>query len=246
MGKGSKEEFMKTEVIDYRIRGASHLGYAALPEGDKYPAVIVAHTWAGRDRFVDEKAELLASMGYLGFALDMYGDGVIGSSNEENAARMQPLLDNREELAERVSAAYKRVKEIPGVDHSRIAIIGYCFGGLVSLDLARTGVDLRGSASFHGFLHCPTEPESKPFCAKVLAMHGMQDPMVGDEQLESFYKEMTEKNVDWQLHIYGTSMHAFTNPLADNPDFGAVYSRDADRRSWALLMDFLEEIFAGQ
>ena len=237
---------MKTEVIDYHIRGSSYLGYAAHPQGEKFPAVIVAHTWAGRDRFVEQKAELLASMGYLGFALDMYGDGITGSSNEENSARMQPLLDNREELAQRVSAAYECVKEIPGVDQSRIAIIGYCFGGLVSLDLARTGVDLKGSASFHGFLNCPAELQRKPICAKILAMHGMQDPMVGDDQLESFYREMNEKNVDWQLHIYGTSMHSFTNPLADNPDFGTVYSREADRRSWALLTDFLEEVFAIQ
>ena len=91
------------------------------------------------------------------------------------------------------------MKEISGVDHSKIAIIGYCFGGLVALDLARAGVDLRGSASFHGFLNCPGEEASKPISAKVLAMHGMQDPMVGDDQLESFYREMTEKNVDWQL-----------------------------------------------
>ena len=237
---------MKTQVIDYHIREASYLGYAAIPEGKEFPAVIVAHTWAGRDRFVEDKAEMLASMGYLGFALDMYGDGFIGSSNDENSSRMQPLLDDRKELALRVSAAYARVKEILGVDHSKIAIIGYCFGGLVALDLARTGVDLRGSASFHGFLNCPGEEASKPISAKVLAMHGMQDPMVGDDQLESFYQEMTEKNVDWQLHIYGTSMHAFTNPMADSPDFGAVYSKEADRRSWVLLTDFLEEIFADQ
>ena len=152
--------------------------------------------------------------------------------------------DDRTLFRQRLNDALSQLRAIPGCQPDQILAIGYCFGGLVALDLARTGVDLRGSASFHGFLNCPSEQARKPICAKVLAMHGMQDPMVGDDQLESFYKEMTEKNVDWQLHIYGTSMHAFTNPMADSPDFGAVYSRKADRRSWVLLTDFLEEVFA--
>ena len=131
------------------------------------------------------------------------------------------------------------VSSLPGVDKSKIAVFGYCFGGLVSLDLARTGVDLRGSASFHGFLAGPEEPTKETIKAKILAMHGMKDPMVGEDQMQSFYKEMSEKDVDWQLHIYGDSMHSFTNPEANNPDFGTVYSKEADRRSWMLLMDFL-------
>ena len=113
----------------------------------------------------------------------------------------------------------------------------------MALDLARTGVELRGSASFHGFLNGHEELAGNKISGKVLAMHGMQDPMVGADQLQSFSKEMTAQNVDWQLHIYGNSMHAFTNPEANDRDLGAVYSRDADRRSWALLTDFLQEIF---
>ncbi len=112
----------------------------------------------------------------------------------------------------------------------------------MALDLARSGVNLCGSASFHGFLHDSDLPKTK-ISAKILAMHGMQDPMVGNDQLESFYGEMTEKNVDWQLHIYGQAMHSFTNPSANNPDFGTVYSEEADRRSWELLKDFLREVF---
>ena len=90
---------MKTEIINYDIDGKDFLGYAAFPDGDNFPAVIIAHTWSGRDQFVDEKAEKLAENGYLGFALDMYGDGIVGETNEENAARMQPLLDDRKELS---------------------------------------------------------------------------------------------------------------------------------------------------
>ncbi len=188
---------MKTEIINYDIDGKDFLGYAAFPDGDNFPAVIIAHTWSGRDQFVDEKAEKLAENGYLGFALDMYGDGIVGETNEENAARMQPLLDDRKELS-------KRVKAVAG----------------------------------------PEEPINEQIKAKILAMHGMKDPMVGEDQMQSFYKEMSEKDVDWQLHIYGDSMHSFTNPEANNPDFGTVYSKEADRRSWMLLMDFLEEVFS--
>ena len=235
---------MKTDVLEYSLDGKSYLGYAAMPEADSFPAVIIAHTWAGRDAFVDRKAEQLAELGYLGFALDMYGDGAVGTSVEENSAMMQPLMDDRTELAARVTAAYRRVVAIDGVDPSKIAIFGYCFGGLVALDLARTGVDLCGSASLHGFLIGSEQLNQEPINAKLLALHGMRDPMVGDDQLQSFYREMSEKNVDWQMHIYGDAMHAFTNPDADNPSFGTQYSPTADRRSWALLVDFLQEVFA--
>tara|TARA_B100001093_G_scaffold331874_1_gene316901 strand:+ start:1100 stop:1801 length:702 start_codon:yes stop_codon:yes gene_type:complete len=233
---------MYTSNVAYQVEAQNYIGHIAFPDKENFPAVIVAHAWGGRDEFADNIANKLAKLGYLGFALDMYGDGVTGTSVEENSARMQPLLDNRSQLTSRVLGAYDAVSKISGVMTSKIAICGYCFGGLVALDLARSGVNLRGSASFHGFLHDSDLPKNK-ISAKILAMHGMQDPMVGNDQLESFYGEMTEKNVDWQLHIYGQAMHSFTNPSANNPDFGTVYSEEADRRSWNLLKDFLREVF---
>ena len=233
---------MNTSNVNYQVESQNFIGYTAFPDKENFPAVIVAHAWGGRNEFADNIANKLAKLGYLGFALDMYGDGVTGTSVEENSARMQPLLDNRSQLTSRVLGAYETVSKISGVNTSKIAICGYCFGGLVALDLARSGVNLCGSASFHGFLHDSDLPKTK-ISAKILAMHGMQDPMVGNDQLESFYGEMTEKNVDWQLHIYGQAMHSFTNPSANNPDFGTVYSEEADRRSWELLKDFLREVF---
>ena len=233
---------MQTANVDYQVEAKNYIGYAAFPDKVNFPAVIVAHAWGGRDEFADNIANKLAKLGYLGFALDMYGNGVTGTSVEENSARMQPLLDNRSQLTSRVLGAYDAVSKISGVMTSKIAICGYCFGGLVALDLARSGVNLCGSVSFHGFLHDSNLPNNK-ISARVLAMHGMQDPMVGKDQLESFYSEMTEKKVDWQLHIYGQAMHSFTNPNASDPDFGTVYSEKANRRSWELLKDFLREIF---
>lgn len=233
---------MNTEKIIYKSGEKSFEGFLAQPDGDLNPCVLIAHTWAGRDAFVEEKAKLLTDYGYAAFAIDMYGDGKIGDSNEENAAMMQPLLDDREELSNRVLAAFDAVSKIETIDTNKIAIMGYCFGGLVAIDLARTGADIKAAISFHGFLAGP-ENSSNEITAKVLALHGDSDPMVGQDQIESFREEMTNKKVDWQLHVFGGAMHSFTNPEANDPDFGAVYSKNADQRSWKILTDLLEEIF---
>jgi dienelactone hydrolase len=208
------------------------------------PAVLINHTWAGRDDFVAEKAKKIAASGYVGFAVDMYGKGVLGSSAEENAKLMQPFIDNREMLQKRMQAAFYAVKLMPWVDNSKIAAIGFCFGGLCSLDLARTGADLKGVVSFHGLLGAPGNTRSNAIKAKILALHGHDDPLVPVEQVLAFEQEMTKAGADWQLHIFGNTMHAFTNPVANNPDFGSVYQPDADRRSWLAMENFLTEIFA--
>ena len=233
---------MKTEKITYQSGENSFEGFLAQPEGDSNPCVLIAHTWAGRDAFVEEKAKLLTELGYAAFAIDMYGDGKIGTSNEENAGMMQPLLDDREELARRALASLDAVSKIDSIDASKIVIMGYCFGGLVAMDLARTGADIKGAVSFHGFLAGP-ENSTKEIKAKLLALHGDSDPMVGQDQIESFRQEMTSKKVDWQLHVFGGAMHSFTNPEANDPDFGAVYSKNADERSWKIFTDFLMELF---
>ena len=152
---------------------------------------------------------------------------------------MQPLLDDRKNLSQIIVGAYEAAKKLEGVDTSNIAIMGYCFGGLVSLDLARSGVDLKGAVSFHGFLSGSEDLEDKDISAKLLVLHGHLDPMVGQDQIDSFSEEMNKKSVDWQLHSFGNAMHAFTNPDANDPSFGTVYSQDADQRSWKIFKDFL-------
>ncbi|UOA06904.1 dienelactone hydrolase family protein [Methylobacter sp. S3L5C] len=208
------------------------------------PAVLINHSWVGRDNFVDEKAKKLAALGYVGFAVDVYGNGILGADAEENARLMQPFMDDRQMLAKRLQAALYAVKLLPWVDDSKVAAIGFCFGGLCSLDLARTGADLKGVVSFHGLLGAPVNASGNVIKAKVLALHGHDDPMVPVEQVLAFEQEMTQSGVDWQLHAFGNTMHAFTNPVANNPDFGMVYQPDADRRSWLMMENFLTEIFA--
>ncbi|MFZ2403833.1 MAG: dienelactone hydrolase family protein [Methylobacter sp.] len=208
------------------------------------PAVLINHTWVGRDDFVAGKAKKLAALGYVGFAVDMYGKGVLGSGPEENMRLMQPFMADRAMLQQRMKAALAAVKLMPWVDDSKIASIGFCFGGLCALDLARTGVDIKGAVSFHGLLEAPGNTQGNAVKAKVLALHGRDDPLVPVEQVLAFEQEMTDAGADWQLHAYGNTVHAFTNPLANDPAFGAVYQPDADRRSWIAMQNFLTEIFA--
>ena len=207
------------------------------------PAVLINHTWAGRDEFVAEKARKLAGLGYVGFAVDMYGKGILGSGPEENARLMQPLMEDRVMLQRRMQAALYAVRLLPWVDDTKVAAIGFCFGGLCVLDLARTGADIKGVVSFHGLLSAPGNTQGNAIKAKVLALHGHDDPLAPPEQVLAFEQEMTTAGADWQLHAYGHTMHAFTNPVADNPDSGMVYQPVADRRSWQTMQNFLAELF---
>lgn len=206
------------------------------------PAVLIHHTWVGRDGFVEGKARKIAELGYLGFAIDMYGKGILGASPEENAKLMAPFMENRALLRKRVLAGFTAIKQLPWTDQNKIAAIGFCFGGLCALDLARAGADLKGVISFHGLLKAPAGVEACAVKAKILALHGHDDPLVKPEQVLAFQQEMTAAGADWQVHSYGHTVHGFTNPAANNPQFGTVYNADADRRSWRTLGNFLEEI----
>lgn len=213
-------------------------------QSGRKPAVLICHTWAGRNEFVKDKARKIAALGYVGFALDMYGDGKVGANNEENAQLMQPFMADRTLLQQRISAALVAVKQLPWVDVNKIAAIGFCFGGLCVLDLARTGTVLNGIVSFHGLLDAPGNTQGKQIKAKVLVLHGYDDPMAMPEQMVALQNELTEAGADWQLISYGNTLHAFTNPQANDPAFGTVYQPMTDRRSWLAMQNFLTEIFA--
>ena len=210
---------------------------------DSRPAVLIAHAWAGRGEHEEHRAVQLAELGYVGFAIDLYGKGRRGTNKEENAALMQPLLDERSTLQRRMALGLEACRKQKEVDASRTAAMGFCFGGLCVLDLARTGADIAGVASFHGLFSPPGNTEGNRIQARVLVLHGWDDPMATPDQVLSLAEELTAMEADWQIHAYGNTVHAFTNPAADDPDFGTVYDADADRRSWQSLQLFLAEIF---
>jgi dienelactone hydrolase len=238
---------MHTETIDYQAGDATLEGFLAYDEHvkGKRPAIIIAHDWTGRRDFPCNKAVELAEAGFVGFALDMYGKGVFGDGEdaEANAALMNPLVADRAALRQRILAALDAVKKVPQVDSNRIVAMGYCFGGMCVLELARAGADVRGVVSIHGIFTAGDVPNAK-IQASVLCLHGHDDPMVPPEQVLALENEMTDAGVDWQVHAYGGTMHAFTNPDANNPDFGAMYNATADRRSTQALHNFFDEVFA--
>ena len=233
---------MRIERVNYQAENVDLEGYVAFPEVDNAPLVLVAHTWAGKDQFVHQKAEDLASLGYVGFSVDMYGNGKVGADAAENESLMTPLVSDRDKLKNRIISALNYGKNLPGVDSNRTAAIGYCFGGLVALDLARSGEELKGVVSFHGLL-MPSDISKKGIKAKILVLHGERDPMVPIDMVDAFQKEMTEAGADWQLHSYGGTYHAFTNPDANDPNLGTQFNKSANERSWRSMKIFLEEIF---
>jgi dienelactone hydrolase len=156
---------------------------------------------------------------------------------------MQPFMEDRVKLQRRMTAAYTAVKQMPQTDQNNLAAMGFCFGGLCVLDLARTGVDIKGVVSFHGLLGAPGNTSGNKIKAKILAMHGRDDPMVPPEQVLAFQEEMTTAGADWQFLTFGHTVHAFTNPVANDPGFGTVYQADADKRSWLAMQNFFTEIF---
>lgn len=237
---------IQTRTVDYSDGTTTYKGYLAWDDSNKVPApaVMVSHAWGGRGDFECDKARKLAELGYVGFAIDLYGDARLGGSKEENIALMTPLKQDRPELQKRITLALDALRQQPEVDSARIAAIGYCFGGLCVLDLARTGADIAGVVSFHGLLDAPANTAGKRITAKVLCLHGYSDPMAEPDSLLTFASEMTDAGVDWQVHAYGHTLHAFTNPQANDPDFGTVYNATADRRSWQAMRNFLDEIFA--
>lgn len=236
---------MKTETIEYNDGDVFLEGFIAWKESDvQRPLVLIAHDWSGRRQFACDAAQRIAELGYVGFALDMYGKGVFGSDGDVavNSALMNPLASDRAKLRQRIRAALVAGRNIPQVDAKRVAAMGFCFGGMCVLELARSGADVSGVVSIHG-IFAPGDLPNEPILSRVLCLHGHDDPMVPPEQVLAFEAEMTAAGVDWQMHVYGGTTHAFTNPAANNPDFGTVFNPVAERRAWQTLTNFLAEIF---
>ena len=233
---------MREQHIEYRDGETLLEGFLCYDESQPgpRPAVLISHAWGGRNDFAERKARRLAWQGYACFALDNYGKGKRGTTPEECSALMTPLMNDRKLLLKRLQAGLATVKSMPIVDSGRIAIMGFCFGGLCALDLARSNADIRAAVSFHGMLKPSgfTEPKVR---AKVLMLHGYDDPLAPPEDVLAVAKEFTDAGADWQLHAYGHTVHAFTNPAAQDRSSGMQYDEAADRRSWHALEEFLGE-----
>lgn len=237
---------LRTEVIEYKHGQTALEGYLAYDDSfsGTRPGVLVVHEWTGIGAYVKMRTEQLAKLGYVAFAIDMYGKGIRPTNAEEAGKQAGIYRADRQLMRARAEAGLEVLQKHKLVDPQRIAAIGYCFGGGVALELARSGADLKGVVSFHGTLDTPNPGDAKNIKGKVLVLHGADDPFVTAEQVTAFQEEMRKAKVDWQMVIYGGAVHSFTNPESGNdPSKGVAYNAEADRRSWQAMRDFFDEIF---
>ena len=237
---------VKTERIEYRHGDTLLEGYLAYDDSisGKRPGVIVVQEWWGLNDYAEHRAEQLASLGYVAFALDMYGKGKVTSDAKQAGEWAGAFRNDRRLCRARAAAGLEVLKKRPRVDPTRIAAIGYCFGGMVVLEMARAGDDLKGVVSFHGGLSTPNPDDARNIRAKVLVLHGADDPFESAAEITGFQEEMRRAGVDWQMVYYGGAVHAFTNPDAGKAGIkGVAYNEAADRRSWLAMRSFFDEIF---
>lgn len=257
---------IRTETVKYRDGDEMLLGYLAYDDSaqDRRPGILVVHEWWGLNKYVKERAEQLARLGYVAFAVDMYGNGRTAHDVREAGQLAGKWKSDRAAMRRRAIAALDALKKDARTDPVRIAAIGYCFGGTVALEMARANADLRGIVSFHGGLDTTTGTvkssvttatvktsvtpgtveTSVTMRPKVLVLSGADDPMVPPEQQKAFTDEMRRAGADWQMVLYGGAVHSFTNPASgSDKSKGVAYNAEADRRSWRAMQDFLGELF---
>lgn len=243
---GVAEAKMVTRSVEYRQGETVLEGYLAYDDAAKgaRPGVLVAHEWTGLGAYVKRRVEELARLGFVAFGADLYGKGIRPATPEAAAAEAAKYKSDRLLLRARAAAGLAELRRQPAVDPERLAAIGYCFGGTAVLELARSGAELCGVVSFHGGLDTPNPADARNIRAKVLALHGADDPIVPPAQVAAFQDEMRTAVVDWQMVIYGGVVHSFTNPDAgDDPSKGSAYNARADRRSWLAMRQFFTEVF---
>jgi len=237
---------IETRELEYRQGETVLKGFVAwdASKTQKVPGVIVVHEWWGHNEHARNQARRLAEAGYVGFALDMYGDGKVTVHPDSAQAFVAEATKDPAVMMARFTAAVEQLKQDPHVDPERIGAIGYCFGGAVVLAAARAGMDVDAVGSFHGAL-IPGPVDSGAVKARVLVQTGAADPMVPPDAVENFRKEMTGAGANFEIVSYPGVKHSFTNPNADHVGMdGLGYDADADRESWSKLLRMFSEVWS--
>ena len=235
---------MQTRDISYQIDATTHIGLLAAPDGTaKCPAVLVCHEGPGIDDNARNIARRLAGLGYIAFALDYHGGGERLADMAATMARLGPLFGDPDGTRALGQAGLDVLLAQPQADASRVAAIGYCFGGTMSLELARGGADLKAVVGFHSGLATVRPQDASNITGKVLVCIGTEDPLIPAEQRAAFEAEMRAAKVDWRMNLYGGAKHSFTNPSASQAGIpGIEYDQLTDERSWRAMIDLFAEV----
>jgi len=238
---------VSAKAVEYSHGSTPLEGWLAVPKAitGKVPAVLVIHDWTGVQAYSKGRAEQLAGLGYVAMVADIYGKGVRPSNPKDSAAEAGKYKADRALYRERLLAGLAELKKQPHVDPDKIVAIGYCFGGTGVLELARAGAEVKGVVSFHGGLDSPKPEDGKKIKAKVLVLHGADDPYVPADGIAAMTAELNAAKVDWQMISYSGAVHSFTNKGAgDDHSKGNAYNASADARSWTHMRAFFDELFA--
>lgn len=236
---------LKSDMVDYRQGDTDLRGYLVYDDAvtGKRPGVLVIHDWMGEGEYGRMRADMLARLGYVAFALDIYGKDVRPKNAQEAGQQAGKYKSDIPLLRARARAGLDVLRGNERVDPKRMAVIGYCFGGTAALELARSGADVAGAVSFHGTLNTPNPDDARNIKGKVLVLTGAIDPSVPPQQITAFGEEMERAGVDWQLIAYGGAVHSFSKKEAgNNTASGNAYNEKADRRSWQHMKTFFEEV----
>lgn len=238
---------VKTKVVEYKDGDTVLEGFVAWDSaaaGKSTPGVLVVHQWMGLTDYEKGRCKQLAELGYVAFALDIYGKGTRPANVQEAGKQSGVYKKDRDLYRRRLNLGLAQLRALENVAKNRIAAIGYCFGGTGAIELARSGADIQGVVSFHGGLDSPAPSDGKKIKAKLLICHGADDPFVPAADIATFQAELNAAKVDWQMINYSGAVHSFTQPMAGNDNSrGAAYNELADKRSWIAMRDFFGELF---
>ncbi|MGV8916610.1 MAG: dienelactone hydrolase family protein [Pseudomonas sp.] len=234
--------------VVYQIDGQAYESRLVFDSSDtsSRPGLLMAPNWMGVSAGAEKIAQAVAEQGYVVLVADVYGQETRPSNNDEAAAAMMPLKDDRVLLKKRLQVALDHLlaqTDVP-VAAGKVATFGFCFGGCCALELARTGADLKAAVSFHGTLDTTNPADAKNIKGKVLVLHGASDPLVPKESLPVFEEEMNAAGVDWQLLSYGGAFHSFTDPHANVPGM-MMYDAKIAKRAFTSMHNLLDEVFKG-
>lgn len=238
---------VKTKVIEYKYEDTTLKGFLAYDDEikDKRPGVLVVHEWWGLDDYAKMRAEMLAKLGYVAFCPDMYGQGKVAEHPKEAGEMSGMVRKNVKVWQGRASAGLKVLADQPQTDATRLASIGYCFGGSTSLQLAFAGSDLKAVVTFHAGLPAPTEAEAKAIKAKILICHGADDTFVSEQSIAAFKSKIEAAKVPMEFESYPGTVHSFTVKDAEKRGLkGMAYNANADEKSWASMQKLFKEVFA--